>query len=141
MADRQPLEASVAKQTTVACLQHYPGVVGRSRVTLALASSAFVGCGAFAGPASADPPLTQDEVNFISAVAPQGYSGDVYATVRAGHQVCSLLDQGLSHVAIQRFVVDTFSDRRQIADYYAALFSQYSAYNLCPRHIGEFGQI
>jgi hypothetical protein len=56
-------------------------------------------------------------------------------------QVCSLLDQGLSHVAIQRFVVDTFSDGRQNADYYAELFSQYASYNLCPRHIGEFGQI
>jgi hypothetical protein len=110
-------------------------------VTLALVSSVFVSCGAFAGPASADPPLTQDEANFISAVAPQGYGGDVGATVRAGHQVCSLLDQRLTHVAIQRFVVDTFSDRRRDADYYAALFSQYAAYNLCPRHIGEFGQI
>ncbi len=141
MADRQPLEASVAKQTTVACLQHYPAVMGRSRVTLAIASSVLVGCGAFAGPASADPPLTQDEVNFIGAVASVGYSGDEYATVTAGHQVCSLLDQGLSHVAIQRFVVDTFSDRRQNADYYAAWFSQYASYHLCPRHIGEFGSI
>jgi hypothetical protein len=81
-------------------------------LTLALASSVFVGVGAFAGPASADPFLTQDELNFIGAVAPEGYGGDVYATVRTGHQVCSLLDQGLTHVAIQRFVVDTFSDRR-----------------------------
>ena len=110
-------------------------------MTLALASSAFVGCVALAGPASADPVLSPDEVNFIGAVAPQGYSGDVYATVRAGHQVCSLLDQGLTHVAIERFVVDIFGDRRQNADYYAALFSQYAAYHLCPRHIGEFGDI
>ncbi|SPM43612.1 hypothetical protein MNAB215_5838 [Mycobacterium numidiamassiliense] len=107
---------------------------------LALVSSVFVS-GALAGPASADPFLTKDELNFIGAVAPEGYGGDVYATVRAGHEVCSLLDQGLTHVAIQRFVADTFSDRRQNADYYAALFSQYASYNLCPRHIGEFGQV
>lgn len=104
-------------------------------------AAVLVGCGTVAAPASAGPFLTQDELNFIGAVAPEGYGGDVYATVRAGHQVCSLLDQGLTHTAIQRFVVDTFGDGRPNADYYAALFSQYAAYNLCPRRIGEFGQI
>ena len=104
-------------------------------------SWALVGCVAFAAPASADPALTQNEMNFIGSVAPQGYSGDVYQTVRAGYQVCSMLDRSMTHEAIERFVVDTFSDRRPSASYYAALFSQYAAYNLCPRHIGEFGNI
>src|ERR1700722_10474766 len=68
------------------------GAPGKARVTLALASSAFVVSGALAGPSRADPFLTQDELNFIGAVAPEGYGGDVYATIRAGHEVCSLLD-------------------------------------------------
>ena len=102
----------------------------------AFASLGLVGCVAFAGPAIADPYLTQDETDFIGAVAPQGYSGDVYGTVRTGHEACSMLDQGLTHVAIERFVVDTFSDRRQNASYNAALFLQYAAYHLCPGHIG-----
>ena len=122
-------------------LRRYARAVRRSRVASALAALGLVGSVTSAGPAIADPYLTQDEINFIGAVAPQGYSGDVYGTVRAGHQACSMLDQGLTQVAIERFVVDTFSDRRQNASYYAALFLQYAAYNLCPRHVGEFGSI
>lgn len=40
----------------------------------------------------------------------------------------------MTHEAIERFVVHNFGDPR----HNAALFSQYTAYNLRPRHIGEF---
>ena len=76
-----------------------------------------------------------------TSLATQGYSGDVYGTVRAGYRVCSLLDDGMSHEGIARFVADTFSDRRENAGYYAALFAQYATYHLCPRHLGEYGPI
>jgi hypothetical protein len=42
---------------------------------------------ALAAPVVAQPHLTQAETDFIGSVAPQGYSGDVYGTVRAGHRV------------------------------------------------------
>jgi hypothetical protein len=64
---------------------------------------------ALAGPAIAQPNLTQAETDFVGAVAPQGYSGDVYGTVQAGYRVCSPLDKGMSHEGIERFVKDTFS--------------------------------
>jgi hypothetical protein len=112
-----------------------------ARKKFAVAAWFFAGCAAFVAPASADPSLSRDELDFIGAVAPQGYSGDVYQTVRVGYKVCSLLDQGLSHEAIERFVADSFGDRRDSATYYALLFSQYATYHLCPRHIGEYGNI
>lgn len=136
-----PAAPFAANPGTGLCLRRCTRVVRRSRVASALASFALVSCVALAGPAIADPYLTQDETDFIGAVAPQGYSGDVYGTVRTGHEACSMLDQGLTQVAIERFVVDTFSDRRQNASYYASVFLQYAAYHLCPRHIGEFGSI
>ena len=96
---------------------------------------------ALAEPAIAQPNLTQAETDFVGAVAPQGYSGDVYGTVQAGYRVCSLLDKGMSHEGIERFVNDTFSDRRNNAGYYASLFAQYATYHLCPRHLDEYGPI
>ena len=108
---------------------------------IVLQFAAITTAATLASPATAAPSLTSVETEFIGAVAPQGYSGDVYGTIRAGHQVCSLLDQGLSHEAIERFVVDTFSDKRDNASFSAELFAQYAAYNLCARHIGEFGNI
>jgi Protein of unknown function (DUF732) len=96
---------------------------------------------AWAGPAIAQPDLTQAETDFGGAVAPQGYSGDVYGTVQAGYRVCSLLDKGMSHEGIERFVNDTFNDRPNNAGYYASLFAQYATYHLCPRHLDEYGPI
>jgi hypothetical protein len=116
-------------------------VVGRSWVA-AFASAVFVVGAALAGPAAAQPPLTESEQDFIGSVAPQGYSGDVYGTLEAGYRVCSLLDDGMSHEGIARFVADTFGDSREHAGYYASLFAQYATYNnLCPRHIGVYGPI
>ena len=108
---------------------------------VAFAPLAFVGVVALAGPAIAEPALTRAETDFIGSVATQGYSGDVYGTVRAGYRVCSLLDKGMSHEGIERFVNDTFSDRRNNAGYYASLFAQYATYHLCPRHLDEYGPI
>jgi hypothetical protein len=47
----------------------------------------------------------------------------------------------MSHEGIERFVNDTFSDRRNNAGYYASLFAQYATYHLCPRHLDEYGPI
>lgn len=80
-------------------------------------------------------------MEFIDSVASVGFLGDTNATVEAGYGVCSLLDKGVSHEGIKRFLADTLSDRRETSGYYAHLFAQYATYNLCPRHIGEYGQI
>ena len=94
-----------------------------------------------AGRAIAQPDLTQEETAFVSAVVLQGYSATVDGLVQAGYRVCSLLDKGMSHEGIERFVNDTFSDRRNNAGYYASLFAQYATYHLCPRHLDEYGPI
>jgi hypothetical protein len=114
--------------------------MGRFGVAAAFASAAFVVGVTSAGSAVAQP-LTEAEKDFIVSVATQGYSGDVYGTLQAGYRVCSLLDDGMSHEGIERFVADTFGDSREHAGYYASLFAQYATYNLCPRHIGEYGSI
>ena len=43
-----------------------------------------------------------------------------------GYRVCSLLDKGMSHEAIGRFVIDTFGDSRESNTFYASLFAQYA---------------
>ena len=57
----------------------------------------------------------------------------------AGYRVCELLDQRVTIEGVDRFVQDTFHDSR--GAYYAELFAQFATYNLCPRHVGVYGQI
>ncbi len=109
--------------------------------TLCAAAALLIISPALAGVAIGQPNLAQSELNFIKAVAAQGYSGDNYRTVQAGYKVCSLLDKGMSHEGIERFVIDTFDEQRHSASYYATLFAQYATYNLCPRHLDEYGPI
>ena len=75
--------------------------------------------------------------DFVSAVAQQGFVGP--NVVDAGYRVCGLLDQGVTVEGVDRFVQDTFHDQR--GGYYAELFGTYAVYNLCPRHMGVYGQI
>jgi hypothetical protein len=95
--------------------------MGRLAAVALFAGLVFVGM-SVAGPAVADPFLSDRELEFVGSVAPQGYSGDVYATVNAGYRVCSLLDDRVSHEGIARFVQDTFGDSRANWRYYATLF-------------------
>jgi len=92
-----------------------------------------------------NPAPTQREMEFIQSVATVGFLGDTKATLEAGYGICSLLDKGVSHEGIERFVADSLSDSRKMSGehsgYYATLFAQYATYNLCPRHVGEYGQI
>lgn len=76
-----------------------------------------------------------DEQGFVRAVEYIGFTGDV---LPAGEQVCTLLDRGMSTEGVSRFVTDTFGERAN-SGYYAVLFAQYAAYNLCPRHLGVYG--
>ena len=60
------------------CLRRYAAVVGRSWAPVAFAPLAFVGVVAWAGPAIAEPALTQAETDFIGSVAKNaGYSGSL----------------------------------------------------------------
>src|SRR5215203_5577217 len=100
--------------------------MGRFAVAAAFASAAFVVGLALAGPAFAQP-LTQAELDFVNSVVPQGYPSGT-ETVEAGYRVCSLLDKGMSHEGIGRFVIDTFGDTRESNTFYASLFAQYATY-------------
>jgi hypothetical protein len=106
------------------------------RITTAIA--ALAAAIALAVPASAQPASTGAEQDFIDSVASQGYAGNV---LEAGYSVCQMLDDGMSHEGINRFLADTFNDRREHASYYASIFAQYATYNLCPRNLDEYGPI
>lgn len=120
------------------CGRRYDSGVGRSWVA-AVVLVAGIGGVAFAARALADP-FTAAEIDFVDAVTPLGYSG-VSLIVQTGHVVCAMLDRNANHTAIENTIVSAFDDRRQSASYNASWFGQYSAYHLCPRHTGEFGNI
>lgn len=91
------------------------------------------------------PPATRsvsanDEADFAMAVVDQGYPCGP-ATINVGYTVCTMLDDRMSTGGVERFVVDTFDDQRDSANYYAALFGLYSATYLGPRHADKFGNI
>lgn len=58
-----------------------------------------------------------------------------------GYRVCAAFDSSGKNAAIQA-VLDSYNGPSQTnAHYYATLFAQYSAYELCPQHDGEIGPI
>ena len=58
-----------------------------------------------------------------------------------GYRACAGFDAGGDSAAIQA-VLDSYNGPGQDnSHYYATLFAQYSAYELCPQHNGEIGPI
>lgn len=58
-----------------------------------------------------------------------------------GYRVCQAFDAGGDTAAIQEVLTSYNSDDSPNPEYYATLFAQYSAYELCPQHNGEIGPI
>lgn len=87
-----------------------------------------------------------DEADFIGAVSALDYyaidcPGCAQDAVDVGYRACAGFDRGGSQAAV-RAVLDSYNGPGQShADYYASLFAQAAAYNLCPEHQNEIGQI
>ena len=97
-----------------------------------------LGCAAaFVTPAAAEPQLSPREAEFVSSVS-WLYSGG-RNLLSTGYEVCTMLDRGMRHEGIERFLAGTFNDQRANSGYYATLFAQYATYNLCPRNMDEYG--
>jgi hypothetical protein len=56
-------------------------------------------------------------------------------------RVCAAFDAGGDQAAIKEVLRAYNGPGQSNAEYYATLFAQYSAYELCPQHIGEIGPI
>lgn len=91
-------------------------------------------------------PASADEVDFIGAISALDYyaidcSGCAQDAVDVGYWACAGFDRGGSPEAV-RAVLDAYNGPGQRnLNYYATLFAQYAASELCPEHKGEIGPI
>lgn len=87
-----------------------------------------------------------DEAGFVSAIDSLDYyaidcPGCAQDAIDVGYRACAGFDRGGDNAAIQA-VLDSYNGPGQSnAQYYATLFAQYAAYQLCPEHNGEIGPI
>lgn len=85
------------------------------------------------------------EQAFIEAIDSLGYyaigcPGCDQDVLDTGYEVCAAFD--VSEQAAIQHVLDTYNGPGQAnPGYYANLFAQYSAYELCPQHNGKIGPI
>lgn len=92
------------------------------------------------------PVASADESGFIEAIDSLGHyaleaPGTIGDALDVGYRACAAFGQGGKQAAIQT-VLDAYNaDTSESADYYATLFAQYAAFNLCPAHDGEIGPI
>jgi hypothetical protein len=62
-------------------------------------------------------------------------------TVDVGYRACSAFGRCGKNAAVQTVLTAYNSDTSSSASYYATLFAQYAAHDLCPEHDGEIGPI
>lgn len=113
------------------------------RIATRLIITALAGIGiAVAGA----PVAAASEQAFVEAIDSLEY----YATgcpgcdqdaLEVGYRVCSAFDAGGSAAAIREVLNSYNGPGQNNPEYYAYLFAQYSAYELCPQHNGEIGPI
>lgn len=102
---------------------------------------------AVAGIALAGAPVASaSEQAFIEAIDSLdhyaiGCSGCAQDALDVGYRACAAFDVGGDQAAIQEVLRSYNGPGQDNAHYYATLFAQYSAYELCPQHNGEIGQI
>lgn len=84
-----------------------------------------------------------DESGFIEAIEALDHYSTVYPdeTVQVGYRVCRAFDLGGDQAAVATVRKAYNGDDSEFADYHATLFAQAAAYNLCPQHGDEIGQI
>ncbi|WP_078311282.1 MULTISPECIES: DUF732 domain-containing protein [unclassified Mycobacterium] len=107
---------------------------------LAIAILVFAGLSVVLAPQS-----SADEAGFIAAID----SLDHYATtcagcaqdaINVGYRACRGFDTGGTAAAINA-VKNAYDRDDNSAEYYATLFAQYAAVQLCPQHQGKIGPI
>lgn len=106
-----------------------------------VAALAAVGIGLAAAPTA-----SADEQGFIAAVDSLGHyattaPGTADEAVVVGYRACAGFDNGGSAAAVRAVRQAYNGDTSESADYYATLFAQQAAYNLCPQHLGAIGPI
>jgi hypothetical protein len=100
----------------------------------------------FAVALSAAATASADEAGFVSSVESLNHyatecAGCVNDALDVGYKACAAFDRGGPAAAIQA-VLQAYNGPGQMnQEYYATLFAQYAAHQLCPQHDGEIGQI
>ena len=86
-------------------------------------------------------PASADEAGFVRAIDSLDYyaircAGCAQDAIEVGYRACDGFDRAGDTAAIQA-VLDSYNGPGQKnPDYYATLFAQYAAYQLCPEHNG-----
>jgi hypothetical protein len=87
-----------------------------------------------------------DEADFIDAITSLHYyavdcAGCARDAVDVGHKVCSAFASGGKSAAIQAVLTAYNGPGQENPEYYATLFAQYAAHDLCPNYDGQIGPI
>lgn len=91
------------------------------------------------------PVASASEDAFIAAIDTMDYyaidcPGCAQEALDVGYRVCDAFDAAGKDAAIQE-VLRSYNGPGTHSNYYATLFAQSAAYELCPQHNGEIGQI
>lgn len=91
-------------------------------------------------------PASADENDFVSSIASLDYyaiecAGCAQDALDVGYRACAGFDRGGSNAAVQAVLQAYNGPGQENREYYATLFAQYAAYQLCPEHNGEIGPI
>ncbi|MCV7007966.1 DUF732 domain-containing protein [Mycobacterium gordonae] len=99
-----------------------------------------VGLGVALGTAAT---ASADEAGFIQRVQIVGHYSTVYPseTVQVGYRVCGAFSRGGKSAAIQEVLTAYNRDDSPNREYYATLFAQDAAFELCPQYAGLIGPI
>jgi Protein of unknown function (DUF732) len=86
------------------------------------------------------------EADFVDAIASLDHyaiecPGCAQDALDVGYRVCAAFGTGGETAAIQEVLNSYNADTSPNRNYYANLFAQYSAYELCPQHNGQIGPI
>lgn len=102
---------------------------------------AAIAIGLIGAPVAGADSYTSADLDFIARVTQQGYHGDPDRLIKTGHVVCGLLDDGASWQTVKASIIIEHEYGRKSAGYYATLFAQAAAWDYCPEHNDEFGNI
>lgn len=94
----------------------------------------------------AAPPASADEAGFLDSIASLDHyaidcPGCAQDALDVGYRVCAAFDVGGESAAIGEVRRSYNGPGQTNAEYYATLFAQYAAHELCPQHDGEIGPI
>jgi len=103
---------------------------------LAMSSTALASAGSAAA----------SEQDFLDSIASLNHyaiecAGCADDALDVGYKVCRAFDAGGETAAVQAVLNSYNRDDSPNRDYYATLFAQYAAYELCPQHNGEIEPI